>query len=75
MYGDSKVTGAFGDVHLDLITVLVLALIGTVGVYLLGLPASWLGITFFILFIGLSVAARPLFRKAQPRRNRNQNDN
>ncbi|QFU85034.1 hypothetical protein GCU68_21185 (plasmid) [Natronorubrum aibiense] len=75
MYGDSKVTGAFGGVHLVLIAIIMLALIGTSGLYLLGLPVSWLGAAFVILLIGLSVVARPLFRKAQPRRNRNRDDN
>lgn len=71
MYGDSNATGAFGDVHLVLIAVIVLALIGTYGLYLSGLPVTWLGAAFLLIFIGLSVVAWPLFKKAQPQHDRN----
>ncbi|QCC53335.1 hypothetical protein DV706_01860 [Natronorubrum bangense] len=73
MCADSNNTGAFGDGHLVLMIVIVLALMGTSALFLLGLPVSWLVATFFLLFIGLSVAARPLFTQARPRLNRDQN--
>ena len=71
MYGDSNPTGAFGSVHAVLIAVLALAIGGTFGLSRVGLSGGSIGAAFIVLLAGLLALAWPLFRKAQPRHDRN----
>jgi len=70
MYGDSNPTGAFGSVQAVLIAVLALAIGGTFGLSRLGLSGGSIGAAF-IIFASLLALAWPLFRKTQPRHDRN----
>lgn len=70
MFGDANPTGAFSGMQAVLLAILVLALVATVGVYLLGVPIDLLWLVFLVVFVGLLALAIPRFKRAQPSKNR-----
>lgn len=63
-------TGAFGDVQLVVLALAVLAVLGTAGLYLLGLPLELSGIVFVVLFALLLAAGWSRIERAHPRHER-----
>lgn len=65
MQGESGAT-KYSGMEAMVMSVVVLALGGTFGLYLLGVSSRFLGIAFIAFCIGFLLLAWPLFKKAHP---------
>lgn len=63
-------TGAFSGVQAVVIGVVLLAVSGTLGLYLLGLPVEMSGAVFIVLFVVLMALGWSRFETVHPRYDR-----
>jgi hypothetical protein len=71
MYGDSGTASAFADAQGILVVLIAVAIGATVGLYALGLPIDLVWVAFLALLFGGGTLAWPLFKRVQPRHDRN----
>jgi hypothetical protein len=65
MQGETGAT-KYSGMEAMVIAIVVLAIGGTFGLYLLGLSGGFLGVGFIAFCIGLMLLAWPLFKRAHP---------
>lgn len=70
MFGDSNPTRAFGGIQVVVAGIVLLAIGGTIGLSLLGLPAELRVVTFLLLVLGFGAASWPLIENLHPRHER-----
>ncbi|QLG27519.1 hypothetical protein HUG10_08120 [Halorarum halophilum] len=66
MFGDVS-TSAFSGLQTVVLGVLLAALAGTLGLYVLGLPIEMTAVAFLVLFVGTLVLSIPLWKRVGPR--------
>lgn len=70
MFGDSNPTRAFGGIQVVVVGIFLLAIGGTVGLSLLGLPTELWAVAFLVLVLVFGAASWPLIEKLHPRHER-----